>query len=145
MEITCGEVMKAAMAWYDQRTVYMISTIHPPVSDGEQSVVLRHAAGGAREAIPCPPAQYAYQEFMGGVDLADQILQSFSVIRKSSKAWKKLFYYGLAVCLLNVYVIFKAKTGKQGFPKLQDGYRLGFVRGQMLLWSNGLCTNQTSS
>jgi len=38
---------------------------------------------------------------MGGVDLADQILQSFSVIRKSNKAWKKLFYDGLEVCLLN--------------------------------------------
>ena len=28
-----------AMAWYDQHTVYMISTIHPPVSKGEPSVV----------------------------------------------------------------------------------------------------------
>ena len=114
-----------AMAWYDRHTVYMISTIHPPVSDGEQSVVLRHAAGGAREAIPCPPAQCTYQEFMGGVDLADQILQSFSVIRKSNKAWKKLFYYGLEVCLLNSYVIFKAvKQENKDFLS----YRIAIVR-----------------
>ena len=44
---------------------------------------------------------------MGGVDLADQILQSFSVIRKSRKAWKNLFYHGLEVCLLNSFTIFK--------------------------------------
>jgi len=28
-----------AMAWYDRRTVYLISTIHPPESNGELSVV----------------------------------------------------------------------------------------------------------
>ena len=79
------------MAWYDRRTVYMISTIHPPVSEGELSVVQRRAAAEAREAIPCPPAQCAYLEFMGGVDLADQILQSFSVIRKSNGCGKNSF------------------------------------------------------
>lgn len=45
---------------------------------------------------------------MGGMDLADQILQSFSVIRKSNKACKKLSYYRLEVYLLNSFVIFKA-------------------------------------
>lgn len=34
---------------------------------------------------------------MGGVDLADQLEKTFSVIRKSRKAWKKLFGYGLEV------------------------------------------------
>ena len=41
------------------------------------------------------------------LDLADQILHSFSVICKSRKAWKKLFYYGLEVYLLNPFAIFK--------------------------------------
>ena len=46
---------------------------------------------GPHESIPCPPAQCANQKYMGGVDLNDQILQSFSVICKSKKAWKKTF------------------------------------------------------
>ena len=96
-----------AMAWYDKRPVYLISTIHPPESVGAPTTVLRRSQAGPREPVPCPPAQCAYQENMGGVDLADQILQSFSVIRKSTKAWKKLFYYGLEVCLLNSFTIFK--------------------------------------
>lgn len=95
------------MAWFDKRAVYLISTIHHPESTGEQAVVQRCGAEGAREPVPCPPAESAYQEYMGGVDLADQIWQSFSVIRKSNKVWKKLFYYGLEVCLLNSFVIFK--------------------------------------
>ena len=62
-----------AMTWYDRRSVYLISTIHPPGSIGAPTTVQRRSAGGARQPIPCPPAQCAYQEFMGGVDLADQI------------------------------------------------------------------------
>ena len=73
------------MAWYDRRSVHLISTIHPPESIGEPTTVQRRSAGGARQPIPCPLAQCAYQEFMDGVALADQIQQRFSVIRKSNK------------------------------------------------------------
>ena len=52
------------------------------------------------------------QNYMGGVDLADQISTSFSVIRKSKKAWKKLFYYGLEVCLLNSFIVHKSVVDK---------------------------------
>ena len=96
-----------AMAWYDKRPVYLISTIHPPESVGAPTMVLQRSQAGPREPVSCPPTQCAYQENMGRVDLADQILQSFSVIRKARKAWKKLFYYGLEVCLLNSFTIFK--------------------------------------
>ena len=109
-----------AMAWYDKRPVYMISTIHPP-----ESPVLRRSQAGPREPVPCPPAQCAYKENMGGVDLAYQILQSFSVIRKSRKAWKKLFYYGLEVCLLNSFTIFK-KVNQM--PQDFLSHRLSIVR-----------------
>ena len=95
------------MDWYDKRPVYLISTLHPPESVGAPSTVLRRSQAGPHEPVPCPLAQCAYQENMGRVDLADQILQSFSVIRKARKAWKKLFYYGLEVCLLNSFTIFK--------------------------------------
>ena len=50
---------------------------------------------------------------MGEVDRAHQIQQSFSVIRKSNKAWKKLFYYGLEVCLLNSFAILKVRQTPQ--------------------------------
>ena len=114
-----------AMAWYDKRPVYLISTIHTPESRGAPTTVQRRSQAGPREAIPCPPAQCAYQEYMGGVDLADQILQSFSVIRKSRKARKKLFYYGLEVCLLNSFTIFKeVKQTPQDFLS----YRISVVR-----------------
>ena len=73
------------MAWYDRRSVCLISTIHPPESIGEPTTVQRRSAGGALQPIPCPPAQCVYQEVMDGVALADHIHQRFSVIRKSNK------------------------------------------------------------
>lgn len=114
-----------AMAWYDKRTVYLISTIHPPESVGAPCTVGRRRAGGNVLNIPCPPAQRDYQQFMGGVDLSDQYASSFSVIRKSRKAWKKLFYYGLEVSLLNSFTIFKYLTQRN-----EDflAYRIAIVR-----------------
>lgn len=49
-----------------------------------------------------------YKEFMGKVDLVDQIQQIFKVIHKSNKAWKKFSIMGLkCVCVLNSFTILK--------------------------------------
>ena len=93
--------------WLPWRGMIDTLCIHPPQSIGEPTTVQHRSAVEAWQSIPCPPAQCAYQEFMGGVDLADQIQQSFSVIRKSNKPWKKLFYYGLKVCLLKAFTTLK--------------------------------------
>lgn len=87
--------------------VYHLSTIHPPDLDGQPAPIKRKSACGANIDINCPPAQIDYQKYMGGVDLADQLMKTFSVIRKSRKAWKKLFGYGLEVCLLDVFITMK--------------------------------------
>lgn len=53
------------------------------------------------------------------------LIKYFSVIHKSRKAWKKLFYYGLEVCLLNSFTIFK-KVNQT--PQDFLSYRLSIVR-----------------
>lgn len=79
----------ADMAWCDKRPMYLISNIHPPENIGAPTTVQWRSQAGSHEAIPYHPAQCANQKYMGGVDINDQILQSFSVICKSKKAWKK--------------------------------------------------------
>ena len=96
-----------ATAWNDRRVVYHLSTIHPPDLDGQPATIKRKSARGGNVDINCPRAQLDYQKYMGGVDLADQLIKTFSVIRKSRKAWKKLFGYGLEVCLLDSFIIMK--------------------------------------
>ena len=45
------------IAWYDRRSVYLFSTIHPPESIGEPTTVQRCSAGGATQPIPPPQLQ----------------------------------------------------------------------------------------
>ncbi|KAK2561891.1 PiggyBac transposable element-derived protein 4 [Acropora cervicornis] len=113
------------LAWYDGRSVYLIPTAHPPESIGEPTTVQCRSASGARQPIPCPPALSAYQGFMDGAALADQIQQRFSVIRRSNKTWKKLFYYGLKMCLLNSFSILKKVRQT---PKDLLAFRIAIVR-----------------
>lgn len=120
-----------AIGWLDKRPVYLLSTIHPPSTD-VPTTILRREGRGERQPLPCPPAQVDYQKFMGVVNLADQMLKSFSVVRKSRKAWKKLFAYGLEVCLLNSFIIMrKAKPAcKQEFLRFRVNIAQQLIAGQ---------------
>lgn len=62
------------MAWYDKRTVYLISTIYPPESTGEPSAVQCHSAMFhvlqsrvltmiSWEVLTCPKRQQAFLGF----------------------------------------------------------------------------------
>lgn len=45
---------------------------------------------------------------MGGVDLADQYTSTYCFFRKTLKWWRKLFFWGLEVSIINAYVLYKA-------------------------------------
>ena len=76
--------------------------------------------------VPCPPTLVDYQLYMGGVDLSDQLIKTFSVMRKSREAWKKLFGYGLEICLLDSFIIMK-KANSQSTKEFIT-YRLEVAR-----------------
>lgn len=78
-----------AMSWFDRRGVYLLSTIHPPKNPDGTLPTIPRKNGREQVDVPCPPAQVDYQKYMGGVDLSDQLIKTFSVVRKSRKAWKK--------------------------------------------------------
>lgn len=70
-----------AVGWLEKPPVYLLSTIHSPTR--ESTFVLRREGRGPRQPLTCPPAQVDYQKFMGGVDLADQLVKTFSLVQKS--------------------------------------------------------------
>ena len=129
-----------ATAWNDRRIVYHISTIHPPQSNDQPSTVKRKSGNGASVDINCPPAQVDYQKYMGGVDLADQLVKTFSTVRKSRKAWKKLFGYGLEVCLLNSFIIMKKiKPSNVEFVAFRKEIARQLIAGQSFRGKVGRC------
>lgn len=105
-----------AVSWFDEASLH----IHPPKNDGHSLPnAQRKVRKGQAIAVPCPPAHCDYQKYMGGVDLSDQLIKNFSVIRKSKKAWKKLFGYGLEVCLLDPFIIMKqVSQSPKEFPEV---------------------------
>ena len=55
-----------------------------------------------------------YNEYMGGVDVADQYTSSYCFIRKTLKWWRKLFFRGLEVSVINSYVLYKDWSVRNG-------------------------------
>ena len=51
---------------------------------------------------------------MGGVDVADQYTSSYCFIRKTLKWWRKLFFWGLEVSVINSYVLYKDWSVRNG-------------------------------
>ena len=49
-----------------------------------------------------------YNKFMGKVDRADQFGSMYCFLRKSLKWWRKVFFWGIGICSLNSYILYKA-------------------------------------
>ena len=71
---------------------------------------------------PAPPQSLIQKKDIGGVDRSDQLIKIFSVIKKSRKAWRKLFCYRLEVCLLHSFIIMR-KSNPQSTQEFID-YRI---------------------
>lgn len=51
-----------------------------------------------------------YNQFMGGVDLCDQLLHYYGLTRKSKKWWRRVFFRLLELCIINSLVLYKANN-----------------------------------
>lgn len=88
--------------WQDTKEVLMLSNCH---ADGLMTVK-RRGKDGVRKEIACPEAIGFYNNFMGGVDLADQMSGLYDMDRKSGKWWKKVFFRLVMVVAVNSWVIY---------------------------------------
>ena len=102
--------------WVDKRDVCFLSTLHRD----EMETVERHGSGGSREKISKPKIVTDYNQFMSGVDIADQLMVYYACGRKSMKWYKRVFWRLLDHAILNAYILFKAVTGlKQSQKKFR--------------------------
>ncbi|CAC5422076.1 Probable ubiquitin carboxyl-terminal hydrolase FAF-X [Mytilus coruscus] len=91
-----------AVKFHDKRDVHMLSTIHPATVS-----VLNKNDRRTNNPIVKPTSVVDYCSFMGGVDLSDQINQYYSCLRKTSKWYKKLFFYLLNLFVINSFILYK--------------------------------------
>ena len=68
--------------WKDTRDVFAISTAY-----SDTMTVVKRCVDNVVQEVMCPEIIRDYNAFMGGVDLADQVICYYSMGRKSMKWW----------------------------------------------------------
>ena len=76
------------LKWRDRRDVLVLSTRHTPAM---QDVLVR--VPGGRVVKSKPMAVQEYNDYMSGVHKSNQLLQYYSMNRKTVKWWKKFFFH----------------------------------------------------
>ena len=87
--VSFQEGQLTGVRWMDKRPVSALSTIH----DASMTTVSRRsrAAEGGVERIRKPTMIVEYNTYMGGVDIADQLVTYYGFSHCSRKWWKRLF------------------------------------------------------
>ena len=92
------------MQWKDKGDVLMLSSCIP----GESVSVVRRG-----KEVTVPLVINIYNNIMGGVDLSDQMMNSYPIERKRLKTWYKKMWIHLAnSCVFNAHILHKKKGGK---------------------------------
>ena len=98
----CGPV--SVVKWKDKKVITMISTFHGI----ETKTIVRRG----KELIK-PISITDYNQYMGGVDLKDQLLQTYLIERKRLNKWyMKLFRRLLNSAVLNALIIYRENVNK---------------------------------
>jgi len=112
-----------AIRFHDKRDVTMLSTIHQPTM-----VLTNKVDHRTKEPIHKPRAIVDYIQKMGGVDLADQIVQYYDVLRRCVKWWKKLFLHMLNILVVNAYILHQKYGQQQRVKRTHMSYRQALVK-----------------
>lgn len=75
-----------ACRWHDNKDVYCLSTIF-----GDSLTTVKRQVEKEKKDVSCPQIVADYNQYMGGVDLADQAMCYYSIGRKTLKWWRRVF------------------------------------------------------
>uniref|UniRef100_A0A1B6EQK2 PiggyBac transposable element-derived protein domain-containing protein n=1 Tax=Cuerna arida TaxID=1464854 RepID=A0A1B6EQK2_9HEMI len=71
------------------------------------------------EEVKKPRVVFRYNKFMGGVDVADQYISSYSFTRKSIQWWRKIFFWLLETAIVNAFLLFNKTTNQKPLRQRQ--------------------------
>ncbi|XP_068238428.1 piggyBac transposable element-derived protein 4-like [Palaemon carinicauda] len=100
--------------WSDKREVYVISTCYESTLFVEKQQML---PGGRKISFKKPHMIEKYNDFMGGVDKEDQLLEPIDPSRKSLAWFKKLGLHFIMLLMLDSFLLHKNKVNKKSTIK----------------------------
>ena len=108
-----GDSNLVATVWKDKKLVYHLST----VSDPTRVMDARRRCGPAVLNLRQPRTVHQYNQFMGGVDLNDQLRMKYDVGRNGKKAWRYIFWFLLNSAIVNAYILFQTASRRMNKKK----------------------------
>ncbi|XP_017792479.1 PREDICTED: piggyBac transposable element-derived protein 4-like, partial [Habropoda laboriosa] len=91
------------LAWKDKRIITMLTNYYNTQLQSTHKTL----RGGHVVTVNKPEMVLGYTANMGGVDRADQYASTYCFLRKSLKWWRKLFFWGLEMCVINSYIMYR--------------------------------------
>lgn len=91
--------------WKDNKLVSVLSTAFHPK---QKTSCGRTQSDGSKKTFDCPLSITEYTKRMGGVDRFDQKRTPYAVGRKSSKWWKRIFYFLIDAAITNAYILYSS-------------------------------------
>jgi len=86
--------------WKDQKVVWLL---YNHISSGETASLERWNEDGERVSVGCPKAIHDYFYNARSVDVVNQLHYSYLVGRKSTRAWWRLAWWLIDMCITNAY------------------------------------------
>lgn len=111
--------------WHDNKFVHLLSNFHGTAT----STVKRLQKDGRRIDVICPEIIRDYNQYMGGVDMADRLRQAYCVDRRAKKWWHRLFFGLLDIAFVNSYIVYKKLNPEEKVTLLD--FRRGVSQGLM--------------
>lgn len=121
--------------WMDRKGIYLASNFH----GSESTTVSRGDHKGEKSEVACPVVIKDYNNFMGGVDQADQLRSFYAIDRKSKKWWHRIFWALVEVAFVNSHIVFCQQNEKISLYQ----YRRSVAQGLMTF--KKLSVNKRSS
>ena len=111
--------------YHDRKVVRFITNVFPASMDHKVPVLQPQ---GILVEQTVPPLLPAYNKYMGGVDLTDQLQRYYAFDRKSTRSWLRVFFHLFDIAVDNAHILYKHNCRKTGI-KCQDllAFRLKLV------------------
>ncbi|XP_051801615.1 piggyBac transposable element-derived protein 4-like [Acanthochromis polyacanthus] len=108
--------------WMDTREVSVCSTLHTAFSGDTVKRICKAGRKYAAVEVPVPAAVKHYNRYMGGVDLSDQLIGSYSSWRKSRKWYLTVLHHFIDIAVTNSFLVHKELCGLEQQSLTHQGF-----------------------